>query len=216
MLCLAVVLALLSSSRGSGDSPGLTLSCDARSAVRADTTREDLVRRFGAGNVHDEPVYVGEGMSEPGTVLFGEDEEKRIGIIWKNDARKDAPKSVRTSVILKQHSEKHSEEVTPDRSQWRGPAGIKLGTTLKELERINRRPFRLAGFGWDGSGTVVSWQKGRLESAPGCYLMLRLTPPENKMAETASVTGDRIFSSSHPAMQATNPRVYQLLLSFEQ
>jgi hypothetical protein len=50
-----------------------------------------------------------------------------------------------------------------EKSLWRTTYGITQGTTLLELERINRKPFRLAGFDFDYSGTVLSWESGLLE-----------------------------------------------------
>ena len=88
-----------------------------------------------------------------------------------------------------------------------------------ELERINRKPFRLAGFDWDYSGTVLSWNSGVLEGVFGSEgrkkVFLRLiystdpAPPEHR-----AVQGDRSFSSGHPAMQKINPHVYQMIFIF--
>jgi hypothetical protein len=44
-----------------------------------------------------------------------------------------------------------------------------------------------------------------------------LTPLDARQRELyKQVTGDRIFSSAHPAMRALNPRVDELLLAFPQ
>jgi hypothetical protein len=93
--------------------------------------------------------------------------------------------------------------------------GICLGTTLKQLEQINRKPFRIAGFAFDYSGTVISWSQGALEQeldSPG-RVILRLEPPQDQWQQPdyRSVLGDRSFSSGHPAMQRLNPSVYQLI-----
>lgn len=40
------------------------------------------------------------------------------------------------------------------RSSWKTISGIRIGTTVKELEELNTRPFVLAGFGFDVGGTV--------------------------------------------------------------
>ena len=97
---------------------------------------------------------------------------------------------------------------------------ISLGTSLKELEHLNGRPFRLAGFAWDYSGTVLSWDKGSLaEEFDGGNgrLLLRLDPRSDSdvpQAEQSQVMGDGDFSSDHPVMQKLNPRVYQVIWQF--
>jgi hypothetical protein len=193
----------------------LRLTCGADSTIRATTTREDLVRIFGARNVKDTDVYVGEGFSEPGTLLFPGDRNKEIGIIWREEAGKKYPDTARTFVHFEARASNHLEEVTPRATEWRGPADITIGTSLTMVERVNRKPFRLAGFGWDGSGTVVSWEGGTLASeGTGCYFMLRFTPKENLSGKTKPVTGSSVYSSGHPVMQKVNPTVYQMMLSF--
>lgn len=195
----------------------LRLTCGADSTIQATTTPEDLERRFGKENVKDGDIYVGEGSSEPGTLLFPGDAEKEIGIIWRGSGGRKHPATVRTFVHFEQRASDHYEEVAQRTTAWKGPGGITIGTDLKAVERLNRRPFRLTGFGWDGSGTVLSWGGGRLASeGSGCYLMLRFTPPEQMIPETKPVTGSEIFSSGHPAMQKVNPTVYQMILSFEE
>jgi hypothetical protein len=83
---------------------------------------------------------------------------KRIEVLWA-DSEKRVPKSVYVGGI---HNAAYG-----DKSLWRTTYGITLGTTLLELERINRKPFRLAGFDWDYSGTVLSWNSGVLEGVFG-------------------------------------------------
>jgi hypothetical protein len=51
-----------------------------------------------------------------------------------------------------------SDGLTRGPTKWRTAEGITIGTPLRELERFNRRPFRLAGFAVDGAGAVVSWK----------------------------------------------------------
>jgi hypothetical protein len=101
---------------------------------------------------------------------------------------------------------------------WHTADGITLGTTLLELERINRRPFRLAGFGWDYSGTVLSWSHGALDPVFGSdgskKVYVRLIYSNPAPPEYRAVMGDGNFSSGHPAMQKINPHVYQMVFIF--
>jgi hypothetical protein len=148
-------------------------------------------------------VYVGEGFSEPGAVLFHDSPADRIEIVWSDGDKRARPRFVR---------------VRSKSSRWKTADGITIGSDLKSIERINGRPFRLFGFGWDYSGSVSSWAGGSLErgETPGCLLRVALRPPGdgNWPAVWQQVVGDREFSSGHPAMQELNPQVYQLVLDF--
>jgi hypothetical protein len=165
------------------------------------TSEEDIARVYGAQNVRRASIYVGEGESVPGTILYPADSTKRLEILWSDDSARTTPSAVM---------------LTGDSSQWKTREGISLGTTLMQIEKINRRPFLLAGFEWDYGGTVVGWNHGRLEEMDG--MLLRLYPDRTMFAspEYQMVVGDRDFSSGHPAMQKLNPRVYQMIISFRQ
>jgi len=114
--------------------------------ITAKTSEADLIQVYGKANVQSKDIEVGEGFTEPGTVINPDDPSKTIQIIWKDQNRRQFPDSIRIS------SEK--------KSLWRTTQGISIGTTLKELEMINGKPFSLAGYGWDYGGTVLSWEKG--------------------------------------------------------
>ena len=171
----------------------------------ADLTEQRLIEIYGAATVRPGDVYVGEGFSEPGAVVFPDSPSDRIEVVWSDEKHRARPRFVR---------------VKENNTQWRTADGISVGSELKSIERINGRPFRLSGFGWDGSGTVTSWSRGLLErrETDGCRIRLRLRPPDQDARPLVSrqVTGARDFSSGHPAMQELNPSVRELLLSFDQ
>lgn len=175
--------------------------------ITARTTRADLNRLFGEASVKDDIVYVGEGETAPGTFVNQDDPARVLAILWRDSPSPKIPSSVRIC-----------DQYRASACRWRTASGITYGTTLKELERLNRRPFRLMGFAWDYEGTVVSWQGGWLEKeARVCgRLMLRLRPDPLvvQSQEWRQVGGDSEFSSGHPAMQKLNPRVYDMLVDF--
>ena len=181
----------------------LRLSCD--STAFSPTIRlEDLVRRFGAENVTADSIAMGEGESEPGTLLFRADPHRRVEIVWQDHQRHSAPSMVR---------------IDGASSLWTTDNGITLGTRLRTLEQLNGKPFRLAGFAFDGSGAIIDWSDGRLARSPTakCSLAINVDPTVRDAADRRwykQVTGDRDFSSSHPAMQALNPRVNELRLLY--
>lgn len=131
-----------------------------------------------------------------------------IKILWKDPYKKTLPASA---------------QIAGATSRWKSAHNISLGTSLKELELLNGQPFHLAGFGWDYSGTVLSWDQGTLAQelgeVGGTYgrTILRLDySSESKMShdEVSQVLGDGSFSSHHPVMQKINPKVYQMIWVF--
>jgi hypothetical protein len=175
------------------------------SVFPANTTEAALQTRFGLENVTRGPVmdpYGAEGDTAEGTILFAKDADASLEISWK-DATRRQPALIRKLAA---------------KGRWRTSSGIALGTDLKTVEKLNGRPFRLAGMAFDAQGTVLSWSGGRLEAqdSTDCHVGVRLrveSPPSGPAAMLdRQVTGDREFSSGHPAMQALNPTVYELAI----
>jgi hypothetical protein len=171
------------------------------SAVTVETSEADLRRRYGAGSVESTRIQIGEGETMAGTVIYPGDSLRRAEIIWQDSLNRRPP----ARVILR-----------GSQSRWQVNHGISLGTSLEELERLNGRPFTLAGFGWDYAGVVTDWNGGALDSAlAGVKLYLDPGPAQYESAPYSQVLGDRDYSSALPAMRQLNPRVTQIFVDFE-
>lgn len=169
-----------------------------------ETTPESLVAVFGEANVVTKRLHAGEGFYEDGTVIFA-DTRDEVEVFWQKPRLGGAPRTVRTR---------------GKKGSWETPLGLRVGLDLRTIERLNRLPFRLAGFGWDGAGTVTSWEGGHLEEPPGapCRVRARLSPyhPSDDVElqrEYLRVRGDKSFSSGHPSMQLLNPKIRELYIS---
>ena len=172
------------------------------------TTPEILAAAFGAANVTVEKIHVGEGQFEEGTVLFPKSADERLEILWAGGITHGRPRHL---------------VVRGEKSHWRTVRGLTLGTTLQAVERLNRRPFRLLGFGWDYAGTTMDWSKGLLDSASDgpCRIRARFSPTaEAREMDSrkwyAQLRGEIEFSSGHPAMQALNPVIYEIFVQYQQ
>jgi hypothetical protein len=169
-------------------------------------TSEAALRRQLGANLRSEKIDVGEGVTEDGSVIYPDAAESRIYVLWKDKARREKPERI----FLR------------DRSRQVIYEKIGLGIALKDLERLNGRPFELLGFAWDYAGTVTSWNGGRLETVSGaaCQIMVRLdpklpgSPSEQQQAAYDALIGDRLFHSSDRNMQYLNPKAYEILLIF--
>jgi hypothetical protein len=172
-------------------------------AISSQTSEVDLIKQYGSENVVARDVGIGEGEIEKGTEMFPADPMRRLDILWKDPTRKISPKSIRISGA---------------KSVWKTMHGVSLGTSLKQLEGFNQKPFRLTGFAFDYSGTVISWNEGALEQelggvqSPGrVILRLDVQQSQAQRADYRSLLGDRVFSSGQPAMQVLNPTVYEII-----
>lgn len=170
-------------------------------ALSAHSSEADLRKRHGAEIVGQTRIELGEGETAPGTVLYPDDSLRRLEIIWQDSIERRQP----ARVILR-----------GKQSRWHVGRGISLGTSLQDLERLNGRPFMLAGFGWDYAGVVTGWEGGALDSTlAGVKLYLDPGPAQYESAPYSQVLGDRDYSSALPAMQQLNPRVGQVFVDFE-
>lgn len=172
-------------------------------AIMRTASELDLIRAYGHGNVRTQDINVGEGVTERGTVVFPDEPIKRAAVLWKDLSNNQMPERI---------------QITGSKTLWKMAQGITLGTSLRELERLNGRPFVLTGFGWDYGGTIISWERGALARAfaTGGRIILRLRPPSGlTQGVLRPVTGDREFRSNHATMQRLNPRIYQMIIEFK-
>lgn len=174
--------------------------------ITAKTSEADLTRIYGKSNIMSEELPLPDHCCEPGTVIYRDDPSKTIKITWKDKNRRQFP-----GLIIISGQKK---------SLWRTTQGISIGTTLKELERINGRPFVLAGWGWDYGGYVRSWEQGKLEKEfnRNGDVALLLYQPEGKIVsekEYESVMGSIGFPSENKVMQQLNPIVTAIFVSFK-
>ncbi len=215
IVTLAVLLGLIISagcSNGGDDYlivPGIRVG-----KIRSDTSEADLAKLFGAGLVKPAEIPMGEGETEPGTIILAPDSLSTLGIIWKDREHRNNPLEIRWQGT---------------KCRWETAEGVTLGITLKELEAANGRPFQLLGFGWDYAGTFMRSNGGKLayldrehtsSNRPSAgEILVRMQPPNGATGASPdsdyfAVSGDREFSSGHPAMQKLNPSVYEMIFFF--
>lgn len=179
------------------------LDCTGPFARNAD--ERTLARFFGAENVERANIPVGEGNTEPGTVIFAKDPEKRIDILW-HDAY------ARPNVVIIRNGSTWPVAVTGlDKP-------VANGATLAEIETMNGKPFTLTGFGWDLGGYSNSWDGGRLDKpVGGCNLSLRFDPAKDAPGDALDkVNGDVEFLSTDSAVRQVKPVVVEIELGWPQ
>jgi hypothetical protein len=168
--------------------------------ITARSSEAQIIRRFGRRNVARVDVPIGNGQLEPGTIVFPKDPKRKIDILWKNRSVRVSPKYAR---------------ITGDDSVWSIQPGIRLGTTLEELEAMNGAPLTLSGLGGSSGGTVLSWNRGALDRALGplSRVAVRLAPPPALREAAEPFAGDTEFPSE--ALHELDLRVYEISVDFD-
>lgn len=174
--------------------------------VKANSSEARLIAMLGAENVVRDSVYIGEGYYEKGTTLFkGTPDEAQI--LWKDTVNYANP----TSLMIR------SAQGKP--GQWLVDNGVVMGMSLKEVEKINGKPFKISGFGWDYGGFATDWQRGKLagkNEAQNLVLRFYYNIEDDKLGAIADkVLGEGPFLSSNPAMQQLNPKVVEITIGFD-
>lgn len=137
-----------------------------------------------------------QGAEVGATVLFPKDPKRRLEVWWSNPNR--------TGTYLIDIAGK---------STWTGPGGLRLGLTLEQLEKLNKKPFKLKGFDKDGIASVSSWDDGALAKLPGdCKAGVNL----HAGAKTAAgeVEAKDEYSSDDAALRALKPTVTEILIGY--
>ena len=178
--------------------PGrLVVAC--RGAFAKDLNHLKLAMTYDPKNVEFSEVEAGSGKTMA-SIIYPKEPKHRLEIWWSNvDKRKD------TYLIAINGA-----------STWTGPQGLRLGLSLADLEKLNRKPFKLKGFDKDKVAAVTDWDGGTLAALPGgCKAGVFLRAEAKAAIEViAALPGDHEFSSTDPALRATRPAVTEILIGY--
>ena len=164
-----------------------------------DATAGTLASVFGAANVVNRTIDGPEGSTLDATLVFPDDSARRLVVLWHDEVARARPAAI----------------LIQDQSEWVGPGGIRLGTTLAEVEAANGAPFNILGFGWDYGGSA-GFEEGTLADLPGgCTLSLTFQIDESVQGpEFDAIMGDEQFRSDNPLIQKAAPTVSQIAVGY--
>jgi hypothetical protein len=93
---------------------------------------------------------------------------------------------------------------------------LRLGLSLADLEKLNRKPFKLKGFDKDGVASVTDWEGGSLATLPGrCKAGLFLHADAKAVPNAlAALSAAHEFSSADPALRAVSSAVSEILIGY--
>jgi hypothetical protein len=191
----AIVFCMLLAASASAQPVDGSITCT--SPVSVQDSAKSLMQRYGDEAAIGDKLSTGvEDITYQGVVLMPQSPDRRIEIGFTDDTMR---RVARLTLI------------DAKTSQWM-VAGVTLGSTLAEVQKINGRPFLIREFFTDGGGFVVDWKGGALSRplpAGGCFLGVRF----GKADETGSPTGDPI-ASDKANLRKWGPVVEQIVVSF--
>jgi hypothetical protein len=174
-----------------------TVACSGAFAKNSSHIR--LAQFFGPQNLTFTEVDGAQNTKVQASVLYPKDPKRHLEVMWKNESSR-----ANTSVIA-----------INGQSTWTGPKGLHLGMPIAAVEKLNGKPFQLAGFDQDNSGTALDWQGGALEKIPGgCKMSVRLVPDPKASEDARKEAGGATLMSSDAAVRAVKPTIAEILIGY--
>ncbi|MBG1266701.1 hypothetical protein [Nostoc sp. WHI] len=163
--------------------------------IRRTTTKQDLVKLFGASNLVDKTISGAEGIGTFAATQLNLNQGRSLLIVWSDNTR-TKPLDVRDLG-----------------SAWKTREGIGVGTPLSEL-RKKLGNFKLYGLAWDYGGTILL-DSSRLSTYQGKLILRVDTAPnaaEKYPTHYRAVSGDRTFSSTNPHWKRLGIRLAEIIV----
>jgi hypothetical protein len=157
------------------------------------TTLKDIKAKYGANNVVSGELPGPEGTTYRGTTVFPENEKKTFTVTWWDEEKLENFGGV---------------SVAQDST---GPFGLKLGMSIKDVQKINGKPFELSGFDWDYGG-APNFAGGKLEHLPGgCFVSMTFATTARADEKTYNkVAGEQTIRSDMPEAAKVKPVITDL------
>jgi hypothetical protein len=168
------------------------------SPVSAGDSAKSLMQRYGQEAVMEDNLSTGvEDITYRGLVLLPRSVDWRIEVAFADETMS------RVARLTLRNSAKASH--------W-NVAGVTIGSTLAEVQKINGKPFLVHGFDSDFSGFVVSWKGGKLDGKlpGGCRVGVRFGKDNNSAPD---LSAERIPSDNGKLLK-WGPVVEQIEVSF--
>jgi len=156
---------------------------------------EKALKKVFGTNVKRSTGYYPEGMGEYANTLLFPETKNEVEFVWEDDSINFC----KLAYI----------SIKGQQTDWKTKEGITIGTSLKELEKFNKKPFKFYGFDWDYSG-LTSWENGYLDQRK-VFVNLDF-PPNATSNDIEALTGDREFKSNSKLAQKVNPIVREIIM----
>lgn len=160
--------------------------------VTSETSRDKLTDIYGEDKLEDQPIPMGEGTTEPGT-LIDLGPEQQFAIVWRDQSQT-------VPLLAKDFG-----------SAWQTPEGLGVGVPYSTVRSVLGN-FQLYGFAWDYEGSLVL-EGSNLSQYYG-DLLLRVRPSqasaEAHAKEYQALMGDALFAGDDPNLEPLDIQVYEM------
>jgi len=157
--------------------------CVGNQILNSKTSESDIIKIVGKKNVDKVERWYAEGTERVVGSVFFKDTPQSFFIKWKDTVNFKNPEWI---------------EIHGDKSLWEIDNGIRIGTELKELVRLNGKHFTFSGFDWDYGGQTI-FENGNLES--DCYsIQLYYDYKDLFENEWNQIVGDKTVSTKNPIL----------------
>lgn len=158
--------------------------CLGNEILNTKTKEMDLTKIFGKKNSKRVERFYAEGTERViGTVFFS-DSPKEFFIKWRDKLNFSNPEWI---------------ELHGDSSLWSIKNGIKIGTELNNLIKLNGKQFSFQGFDWDYGG-YANFKGGKLDS--DCYsIRLYYDYKDLFEYEWKQILGDKVIATTEPVLK---------------
>lgn len=163
--------------------------------ITATSTPASIATDYGEENFVLDSIPLGEGYLIPGYRLFP-DQAGELSVLFPGGEMN--LKDLQVTIDA------------PDTTWYGKGTGIRIGTTLGELNKLNGNPFEMMGFDWDYGGVVTDWRGGNLAD-----YRVRLAYDYQSIRDRqipTSLVGDKRIMSDLPELTDLGVEVIQIIV----
>ena len=163
--------------------------------ITSSTTKSALNKLYDKENIRETVIFSYEGNDIKGTEVIFDNTADNITIQWNNNNL--TPQIIRIENL---------------NSNWKTKEGVGIGSTIKEVEKANGKPFTIYGYEIDAylAGTVKNWNSGNLQ---GLNLQFKITK-EIPLEVYMEIMGDRGILSNNPLLEKAGLQVENITVEF--
>lgn len=151
--------------------------------ITASTNFDDLKNLLSTSNVKDERICGPE-------------------CIDSIDVTKIFPNTKNEAIIYWQDSAYHQKigfiTSYSEGADWHTTDGLKIGSAVANLLKLNGKAIKFYGFGWDYGGAIISYNAGKFEKSPVDFELDKLYDEKDT---TMSLLGDQEFNTDSPEVK---------------
>ena len=149
--------------------------------ITANTNFESLIKIYGDANVKNETICGPECVDSIDVTIVYPNTNREITVYWDDSAYHKKIGMIETAV---------------QGSPYKTAAGLKVGSTLRDLLKVNGKRITFSGFGWDYGGTVLSYGDGLLGKSSNHFTLDYKDHPGQ-----SNLYGDRELHTDMPDVQ---------------